>query len=466
MIDKLNTKNLQLQRFLFVVVLFCIGATIYYFNYLFPLHADDWAYSFREVLVDYGFPSSNEKIASFKDILESQYAHYFNWGGRSVVHFIAQFLLWIGTPFNDIINTLAYVILIFSMYCICNKGKSTNAFLLILISTFVWFLVPRFTSDVFWITGSANYLWGTLLIILFIYPYVSYFFDERTDDKLYKTVLFFFAGIIAGWTNESTASVAILLIFTFCIYYKKNLKLPKWAVTGLIGLFFGFALMILAPGNYVRAALVAKQNVREQGLSIFETLWSNLSDMMSIRYLPYMLPVSLLFLFFLFLFFKSRKNMEKDEYKKVLFAAVLFFVAGQLSFFIMIVSPVFPAWAMFGQIVFIVIAIGILYANIEIRHKLFHYANLIAIIALVSLYGIDYYRKYPSMKLISDVYQAREASLKEQVANGIQDIVFTDKVAVHSKFHYEDLSTNPDQWLNNKYAFYYGVRSVRVVKAD
>ena len=158
--------------------------------------------------------------------------------------------------------------------------------------------------------------------------------------------------------------------------------------------------------------------------------------------------------------------MEKDQYKKVLFAAVLFFVAGQLSFFIMIVSPVFPAWAMFGQIVFIVIAIGILYANIEIRHKLFHYANLIAIIALVSLYGIDYYRKYPSMKLISDVYQAREASLKEQVANGIQDIVFTDKVAVHSKFHYEDLSTNPDQWLNNKYAFYYGVRSVRVVKAD
>ena len=70
------------------------------------------------------------------------------------------------------------------------------------------------------------------------------------------------------------------------------------------------------------------------------------------------------------------------------------------------------------------------------------------------------------MKLISDVYQAREASLKEQVANGIQDIVFTDKVVVHSKFHYEDLSSDPNQWLNNKYAFYYGVRSVRVVMVD
>lgn len=123
MIDKLNTKNLQLQRFLFVVVLFCIGVTIYFFNYLFPLHADDWAYSFKEVLVDYGFPSSNEKIASFKDILESQYTHYFNWGGRSVVHFIAQFLLWIGTPFNDILNTLAYIMLICSMYFIFNCYK-------------------------------------------------------------------------------------------------------------------------------------------------------------------------------------------------------------------------------------------------------------------------------------------------------------------------------------------------------
>jgi hypothetical protein len=54
------------------------------------------------------------------------------------------------------------------------------------------------------------------------------------------------------------------LIFTFCIYYKRTLKLPKWAVTGLIGLCFGFALMILAPGNYVRAALVAKQNVKSR----------------------------------------------------------------------------------------------------------------------------------------------------------------------------------------------------------
>ena len=123
MIDKLNTKNLQLQRFLFVVVLFCIGVTIHFFNYLFPLHADDWAYSFKEVLVDYGFPSSNEKIASFKDILESQYVHYVNWGGRSVVPFIAQFLLWIGTPFNDILNTLAYVMLICSIYFICNCYK-------------------------------------------------------------------------------------------------------------------------------------------------------------------------------------------------------------------------------------------------------------------------------------------------------------------------------------------------------
>ncbi|WP_221405441.1 hypothetical protein [Dysgonomonas mossii] len=40
----------------------------------------------------------------------------------------------------------------------------------------------------------------------------------------------------------------------------------------MIGLCLGFGLMILAPGNYVRAALVAKQYLRIQGLSVFETL--------------------------------------------------------------------------------------------------------------------------------------------------------------------------------------------------
>ena len=38
----------------------------------------------------------------FSDIIPYQYVHYFKWGGRSVVHAIAQFMLAAGVFWGDV----------------------------------------------------------------------------------------------------------------------------------------------------------------------------------------------------------------------------------------------------------------------------------------------------------------------------------------------------------------------------
>lgn len=448
---------------LFFAVIVAIAVSVYIFNYLFPLHADDWAYSFKEVLVDKGNPSSHERIGGFKDILESQYNHYFNWGGRTIVHIIAQFLLWIGTPYNDILNTLVYVLLICLIYFICNKGRAINVMVLVFGSTLVWFFTPRFTPDILWITGSANYMWGTFIVLLFLYPYISYVFEDKANDNFLKSVLFFICGIIAGWINETISTTAVLLVIIFIIYYKKYRTLPRWSILGLAGLCIGCTIMLLAPGNQMRAELVFAQHPYLAEMTLFETFSSRLLEMLSYKYLYYMLPPSILFLCMLLIYLKLGKRQEEKYRSKILFISILFLLAGQFSFFIMIVSPVFPLWAMFGTVLFIIMGIIILYANTEFKYPVLSYLNVLLIVMLIGLYSIDYYRKYPSLKLISDIYKEREKSLEEQKSKGIEDIIFTKKIVVHSKFEYQDLHPDSWMWINNKYAFYYNVRTVRVI---
>lgn len=450
-----------IQKILLIIAIISIAISIYIFNYLFPLYADDWAYSFKEVNLHLN-PESTERIKSLSDIFESQYAHYFNWGGRTIVHIIAQFLILSDPAVHDILNTLAYIALLYIIYLICNKRKPVNAFVFILISALVWFLIPRFTSDVLWITGSANYMWGTLIVILFLYPYIRYYIEDKTNDSYIKAAMYFMFGIIAGWTSETMSSTTIVLAFIFCIYYRKYKSLPKWAVFGLVGLCIGFAVMILAPGNMVRNELIQEQHPHLFNQPFFDTILIRLSDMLPYKYLYYMLPPTILYILFLFVYYISCRTQKIKVNIKIVTLSVLFLLAGQFSFFIMLMSPIFPLRTMFGQVIFIIIGIGILYANIELRKPLLTNLNLLLFVIIVGMYSADYYRKYPSMKLISDVYKEREASLYIQKAEGKQDIVFTRKIVVHHKFDFIELG-EPEDWLNQKYAFYYGVRSVTLI---
>ncbi len=155
------TENKARYTICWIIVIVSVFGAILFLNILTPLISDDFAYLFI-----YG---EQVRAQTLSDIVQSQVNHYYMWGGRSVVHFIAQVLLLLPAFVADLLNTLIYMGYIFLIYLhIKGRGGKHSLSLFILINLAVWFFQPVIGDTIFWITGAANYLWGD-----FLYPSFS-----------------------------------------------------------------------------------------------------------------------------------------------------------------------------------------------------------------------------------------------------------------------------------------------------
>ncbi|MBB4034531.1 hypothetical protein GGR21_000418 [Dysgonomonas hofstadii] len=453
------------SRILLGIISLVVFAVIFIFNRLFPLFADDWVYSF--IFENSFFDHSLKPISGLSDIFISQYNHYFLWGGRSVVHFIDQFLLSIDPLLCDAINSLVYLGFIFFIYRLINQGRETNIGAFIFVICFSWVFVPQLTSNVFWITGSANYLWGTFILLLFLYPYYTRFLNGRENDPdtVFKSVIFFITGIIAGWTNENTVPPILLMIFFLGIYLYRKRELPRWMIFGFIGLCVGYLIMVLAPGNYIRMQFEFEHSEKMVDVAFITIIKERIIRIFSKNYLLYMLPLVILYLA-MFLVHRKYGYKTEEGINKKLLASISFFIAAHISFFIMIAATTFPLRAMFGMVIYMAIAIGILYSEIEINTKWKSVVNITFIVILACLYTFDVIRKYPSIHLISETFRQREIILEEQKAKGIKDITFEGRIGFHEKYGFEDLQSDSTAWMNREYAKFHGIHSVKAINKE
>ena len=247
-------KEKSIVNISFAGLILLVLAVIYHLNVLFPVFADDIGFTFVSEIGK----GLTRKVSNIYDIFETQYSQYHVWGGRCVVHFILQSLLLLGDGVANVLNSIAYLALSLLIYVFINKGNEVKPLLFLLINMVLVFTLPTFSETVLWITGSVNYTWGTLIILFFIYPFYTYFLNGKVNNSWIRSIGMFFAGIIAGWTNENTAFSMILMIIALLVYLKITKKeIPVWIITGLIGACIGYLIMILAPGNYIRSAGVS-----------------------------------------------------------------------------------------------------------------------------------------------------------------------------------------------------------------
>ena len=100
MIEKI--KNIKLsKKQQTIIILVSIFVIMLVLNLLTPLIADDYSYSLTK---------SGERINSLMDILKYQWTQYFNWGGRTIAHIIAQTFLMFPKWIFSIANTIVYII--------------------------------------------------------------------------------------------------------------------------------------------------------------------------------------------------------------------------------------------------------------------------------------------------------------------------------------------------------------------
>lgn len=451
---KLKSDN-RVLLLLFAISMLCIFTLIYILNFLYPLFADDWTYSFI-----YG--SDNIRISSISDIVKSQYNHYYTWGGRTIGHFIAQFLLFINFELACLINSLAYIALIFSLYLIINKHNKIDPVLFSLISVMIWFFTPGFYGTVVWKTGSANYLWGALFCFLFIYQYYSYYRQiGYSADKLTKSILMFILGLIAGWTNENM-SIAVIsyVILSLFLYFFEKKRIPRWGIAGLIGILIGCFLLLSAPGNYIRLSntLIGLSERGLEGSTLFFFSFKNI-----LRHLrDYLLILISIYIVLLFIYNKYPKDLLNK--RSVMISSLLFILTAGIAHLAMIASPMYHVRSLFGIIMLLIAAIGIIYSNIDYKKTFLKQLNYIIIAVSFFAFGWTYYIQYNDVSILSSFWKDREIFVLEQKSRGIDTIVFNKRSPMEYKYFIYELSHDPEIWENREYSRFYGVKTVQAPK--
>ncbi|EON3044623.1 hypothetical protein FDO51_RS11025 [Enterococcus hirae] len=321
-----------------ILVLISAYVIMVVLNFLTPLIADDIEYMY--------------KTSSFSSILHDEYTQYMTWTGRSVVHIIARlFLLMPKTVFN-LVNPLIYVLLTLLIYKMTTKDNTTfYSFKYFLINVFLWLFVPAFGQTILWETGAANYLWGGIIVVSFLFLYHRYYEKEQelSFNPIVNSILLLILGILAGWCNENTSGGMILIVLGYLyFYYQKKKPLRLWMFTGLLGAIFGLFMMVTAPGNAVRATYFARsqwslpRKLYSGVFSITKTLYEN----------SLALFVLMAVLIVLGIFFSKHKEWLRLSY--------IYLFAGIATIYVLSLSPAGLDWgrSFFGGVLFIIMAMA------------------------------------------------------------------------------------------------------------
>ena len=447
-------KGKKLRGIIAVAVITVIFVTQLFFNYLTPLIADDYGYSF--------IWGTEERVQTVSDILESEAIHYKAWSGRIVNHTIAQFFLML-TNYGydiafDICNSLIYIALIALIYY-HSKGtlKNFKLWWFGAIHLCLWLFVPDYAGCFYWLIGSSNYCWSMVIALLFLIPF-TYHSNNETDRKLnivtelLLSLLYIPCGILAGNTNENTAAALIVMVILFvvkAVLEKKKLRI--WMFSGFVGVLVGFGAMILSPGQQARA----EQSGGFGGIGT----WIKNAVFITMDVFEYLaLPLLLLFVALILAFFSNKKLKLSSFY-----GFFIFLIGSGTSIYCMVVSPQFPARSWTPPVVFAIIAFGQLLSLIKPTDKIYRRTVCAALAIATICFGTSYVASYLDIKQTVIAYNEREAYIAEQKANG-ETVLVLEPVRGWARYNLfgsgGDLGAQSDEWRNEGIARYYGVEKV------
>lgn len=397
---------------------------IFILNILTPLSADDFGYLYVH--------AEDVRVTSLSDVIHSQINHYYLWGGRSVVHFIAQSLLLLPSVIIDLLNSLIYLGYIFLMYFhIVGRGKHSVS-IFVIINLAVWFVMPAYGDTILWTTGSANYLWGTTIILILLLPFRLYSGSRISNryKKLFQCVGLFIFGILAGWTNENTAAGMLIIVILFIFYYRSNnWGIPLWSIFGLLGGIAGYLIMILAPGNIIRAGdaeIVSPFLFLYRLFTYTSTLFINYG------------ALNILYVLLLILFWHFSKTLRSG----ILKVSIIYFIAFIIAIYAMLFSPSFPSRAWFGPLTFNIIAIGIVFYYLNYGHIFIRQIKFAVILMAVIIFSFSFYNAIKDIYGFYRISEQRELQVEEAKRQGMDSVEF-ERFRAKTKFtHTEEPRAN------------------------
>lgn len=416
--------------------------------HLTPYFAND----FRYLLIT----GTDQLVSSVSDIFVSQYRHYFEWGGRTVAHVIAQFLLYLGKPSAPVIQALCYVFLILLIYYNAFGIKPTLKLSLrpLVVITILLFLQLRAYGEVvFNVVSSANYLYTIVIVLAFLLPYRISMMRPLVMPFWLLWPIMLILGVLAGWSNEATSAAVATGLGVYLLWNLHRRALKLWQCIGYLGFLVGFALLILAPGNKARL-----DSMENNGFDYVDHLWEAL-----LIFGESLLVCGLLLICVAFLLYKINSHCLHLRNPHMYYGSLWFIGMGFFSLFLMIFSPNFPIRASTTYVVFSIIGI------LGLAKVASHYTNYVlpkyVEYGLFGVFGCFtlavMFNAMWAYLLLSENIEVRNAEILSQRSKSAETIVVKPlEVRTYKYLYVADVRHDPNYWTNKIVAKFYRVNQI------
>ena len=447
------------KLFLLFLVLFLIFICMLSLNANTPMLTDDFIYQF---VFESRMPTgSTRRLANIFDIFHGMAIHWKIWGGRVTIHFLLQLAFLIGMNFFNVLNSLMFIALGWLIYRHVNDSKNIKLSWLITIYTVLFIFVPQPGATILWKSGSANYLWSSVLILLMTLLLKRNFERENyIKDTPINCILMSLFGLFIGCANENSGCALIVAMGLFAVLYRiKYKKIPKWCLFTLGCTILSYVFLLVSPGNYIRAdemypgVTYSFMNIIQYTLKITK---------LSYEYLGTIIGFAIITTIFAF---KKKNNIL--EYINSYGSQIIFLSFILISIYSLVLSPAYPERCWMFAFVYLVILIGLNINSIAdskkntiIVSKLILFLAIFLSMRFIYEYNVAYNDIVETNSCIIDhqlqIQQELEAGNRNVVVHGVPE-----SVGKYNAFSYNGyLTYSEGAWTNSWIAEYYGLDSI------
>lgn len=449
---KKNSKELILTG----IILLAAFVLILIMNLHVDYTSDDFKYRFVYDTLGNPLPTSR-KVSSPWDIVISMQKHWKMCNGRVVAHGILQAVMPFGKLFLRIFNSIMYVLAGFLIYKHSAFGKKPNPSLLVLIFVLMWFFLPQFGLSVLWASGAANYLWTCVIILAFLLPYRMYATgsEEVVKDSVKNAVLMGIFGLFAGCTNENNGGGVVLMGIMFIVLYKiKGVKIPKWSWIGVLTAIAGAVVLITAPGNY---RISSKASIAEI-IKRLADVWQKTQT------LTFGLLVILCVLVIITVIDKS--SATKSRKNRLI--PVTYLIASAAMIAVLALAALRPERAWFSAIVFIIIAIGWFWSEINfenLKPVFVTGAKWCAAVIATVIFIVSFNKEFAAVNSTYAQIKPGLEAIEQAKLEGRDEV--TIPLVTPSKSKYDPYNgaayavKDENSWVNTWMAAYYDLKKIK-----
>ena len=131
---------------------------------------------------------------------------------------------------------------------------------LMVLQLAIWLITPIPGIVYFYRPFATNYLWSIATMLALFAPYRLELAGEARAARPWLIPIMFVVGWCAGMGNEHTGPTAMLAMACLIVWAWRTQRLRAWMIAGALGLFIGYPMLFLAPGQALRYAGMATKS--------------------------------------------------------------------------------------------------------------------------------------------------------------------------------------------------------------